>query len=264
MVHAVTWNPLSNSSAPCCCTGTSDVSLFKQNFLVSKGKPSLNKLVPMRRLPATNAAIRNSSEASTDFQGRDTTASCGMPCAINCPINRDTNIQLWVEEFIPEIVKNIQEAPFLQYVFDSKGRPGRSQRQKIPRDLGKNPDFWPPIREFLSRAAPDGVLLVQKMEPGCSPAFCLAREFQSGNHEEIVCPFSPSQGGADTSVWGVLVQARGVHANACYLLKTTQVPSSAGICTSATRRLHLSKSFLPNWRSHCWAQHSARCTIMYI
>ncbi|XP_073394756.1 uncharacterized protein [Physcomitrium patens] len=231
MVHAVTWNPLSNSSAPCCCTGTSDVSLFKQNFLVSKGKPSLNKLVPMRRLPATNAAIRNSSEASTDFQGRDTTASCGMPCAINCPINRDTNIQLWVEEFIPEIVKNIQEAPFLQYVFDSKGRPGRSQRQKIPRDLGKNPDFWPPIREFLSRAAPDGVLLVQKMEPGCSPAFCLAREFQSGNHEEIVCPFSPSQGGADTSVWGVLVQARGVHANACYLLKTTQVPSSAGICT---------------------------------
>ena len=37
--------------------------------------------------------------------------------------------------------------------------------------------------------------------------------------------------GAETSVWGVLVQARGVPANACYLVKTTRVVSSAGMCT---------------------------------
>lgn len=139
-----------------------------------------------------------------------------------------------------QIVRNIQEAPFLHYVFDSKGGLGRSQRQKIPQDVLKNADPWSPIRESLSKMDPDGVILVQKLEPsgGCSSptACCLAEAFQSANgdeeedEEERVCPLLQA-GGAETNVWGVLVQARGVHTNACYLLKTTRVSSSAGICT---------------------------------
>jgi hypothetical protein len=131
-----------------------------------------------------------------------------------------------------QIVRNIQEAPFLQYVFDSKGRLGRSHRQKISNELLKNAGHWSEsaLREALSKADPDGVILVQKLDPGCPSACCLAEAFQLGDEEsEMVCPLQGE--GAETNVWGVLVQARGVHANACYLLKTTRVSSSAGICT---------------------------------
>lgn len=144
-------------------------------------------------------------------------------------------IEIWsspnFESSIVQIVKNIQEAPFLQYVFDSKGRLGTSQRQKISQDVFDNAEYWPPILESLSKAAPDGVILVQKLEPGCSSTSCLAEAFQWADDEEMVCPLLPYQRAAETNVWGVLVQARAVHANACYLLKTTRVPSSAGICT---------------------------------
>jgi len=127
-----------------------------------------------------------------------------------------------------QIVKNIQEAPFLQYVFDSKSKFRRSQRQKIPQD-----NYWPYVRESLSKVDPDGVILVQKLEPGCASTCCLAEVLGGGGGgEEISCPLQQGEG-AETNVWGVLVQARrGLHANnACYLLKTTRVSSSAGICT---------------------------------
>ena len=110
---------------------------------------------------------------------------------------KSINIMLYCS-CMGQIVRNIQEAPFLHYVFDSKGGLGRSQRQKIPQDVLKNADPWSPIRESLSKMDPDGVILVQKLEPsgGCSSptACCLAEAFQSANgdeeedEEERVCP----------------------------------------------------------------------------
>jgi len=113
----------------------------------------------------------------------------------------------------------------LQYVFDSKSRlNSRSQRQKITPE-----NYWPSVRESLSEVDPDGVILVQKLGPGCAATCCLA----DGDGEEIVCPLHQAAEGAETNVWGVLVQARrGLqNNNACYLLKTTRVSSSAGTCT---------------------------------
>lgn len=143
-----------------------------------------------------------------------------------------------------QIVRNIQEAPFLQYVFDSKGSLGCSRRQKISEEALKDANSWSPFRDSLSKADPDAVILVQKMEPSGgrrSSASCLPEAFQLANEEEErdeerggeserVCRVLQAEG-AETNVWGVLVQARGVHTNACYLLKTTRVSSSAGTCT---------------------------------
>jgi len=147
-----------------------------------------------------------------------------------------------------QIVRNIQEAPFLQYVFDSKGSLGRSRRQKISEDALKDANSWSPIRDSLSQVDPDAVILVQRMEVPSgggrrsSSACCLPEPFQLTNdvqegdeegdeeREERVCRVLQAEG-AETNVWGVLVQARGVHTNACYLLQTTRVSSSAGTCT---------------------------------
>lgn len=209
---------------------TSDVP--RLDFFSGKRDLSLNKVAPIRRPFEIIAAVRTSSEASTDLHGRHSNACIDRPRAMspamNCPVNSDTtcNVERWVEESVHEIVKNIQEAPFLQYVFDSKSRTCRSQRQKITQDHFQNPCYWPSVRDSLSKVDPDGVILVQKLEPGCAATCCLAG---ASGDEDIVCPLQAE--GAETNVWGVLVQARGLHANACYLLKTTRVLSSAGICT---------------------------------
>ncbi|KAG0613852.1 hypothetical protein M758_6G134100 [Ceratodon purpureus] len=198
----------------------------KQDFFLGKCDLSLSRAVPMRRSSVINAAVRSSLETSTDFGGRYSSACIDQPCALSCPVNRETNVERWVEESVHEIVRNIQEAPFLQYVFDSTSRFRRSQRQKLSQECFQDSNYWPSIKESFSKADPDGVILVQKLEPGCSAACCLAEAF---GDEEMVCPLQAE--GAETNVWGVFVQARGLHTSACYLLKTTRVSSPGGACT---------------------------------
>ena len=131
------------------------------------------------------------------------------------------------EFFTLQIVRNIQEAPFLQYIFDSRSRFRRSQRQKLSQEFLGDSNYWPSVRDSLTNVDPDGLILVQKLEPGCAATCCLAEVF---GDEQMVCPLQAE--GAETNVWGVFVQARGLHgASACYLLKTTRVSSSGGACT---------------------------------
>lgn len=141
-----------------------------------------------------------------------------------------------------QIVNNIHEAPFLHYVFDSKGRLDRSHRQKISKELLKNSDNWfkSPLRESLSKVDPDAVIMVVMLEPGCP-----SEAFQSGNEETEKVSRLQTEG-AETNVWGILVQGRGGHVNACYLLETTRVVSSAGIITwySLTRAKCYGPSYL--------------------
>lgn len=216
---------------------TSDVP--RDDFFSGKRDLSLNKVAATRRKSSViNAAVRSFSEASTDLNGRLLNARFDQPyamsLAINRPVNTESpcNVERWVEESVHEIVKNIQEAPFLQYVFDSKSRfSSRSQRQKITPE-----NYWPSVRESLSEVDPDGVILVQKLGPGCAAATCCLAEASGGDdgREEMVCPLHQKAEGAETNVWGVLVQARGGLQNnnsACYLLKTTRVSSSTGTCT---------------------------------
>lgn len=213
-----------NACAACCHhPWTSDAS--RQDFMSGKRDRSLSKAVPTRRPYVVSRAVRSSLEAATDSRGSHSHQWFDLPYALSCPVDRDINVERWVEDSVDEIVKNIQEAPFLQYVYNSKGRFGRSQRQKVSQDLLQNPNHWQSVRKSLSTHNPDGVILVQKLDSGLSAPYCLARVF----NEETACPLLAD--GAETIVWGVLVQARGARENACYLLKTTSVPSSAGICT---------------------------------
>ncbi|KAG0626901.1 hypothetical protein M758_2G160200 [Ceratodon purpureus] len=231
MAHAVISSPF---QACCRLSWKGEVSYSRQDLFMSKSNLSVKNLLPTGSPSEGSSAIRSSldSASTDDFQGRYASGCLDPLCALSCPVHRDTYVQRWLEESVHEIVRNIQEAPFLQYVFDSKGRLCSSHRLKISKELLKNPDRWTgsPLRESLSKVDLDGIILVQKLEPECSSAYCLAEGFQSSNEEsETVCRLQGE--GAETNVWGVLVQARGVNANACYLLKTTRVSSSAGICT---------------------------------
>jgi hypothetical protein len=141
-------------------------------------------------------------------------------------------------------VKNIQEAPFLQYVFDNKGRLGRTNRQKVSQDLFDNAGYWPGLQLSLSEASPDGIILVQKLDPA-SPVNSPWVDESSSTDGKGAPPLCPFQAEGETCVWGVLVQAKGVNRHACYLLKTTRLCSSFGIC--ATRySLTKAKCFGPS------------------
>lgn len=150
----------------------------------------------------------------------------------------------WFRSFCDQIVRNIQEAPFLQYVFDNKGRLGRTNRQKVSQDLFENADYWPGLQLSLSEASPDGIILVQKLDPA-SPVNSPWVDASSSTDDKGAPPLCPFQAEGETCVWGVLVQAKGVNRHACYLLKTTRLCSSFGIC--ATRySLTKAKCFGPS------------------
>lgn len=105
---------------------------------------------------------------------------------------------------------------------------GRPERQKVSQDLFEKPDNWLTIRDSLSEVAPDGIIFVQKLGHETKTSCCLG-EYFSSEQDVSACPLHSE--GSGTDIWGVLVQARSVRMNACYLLKTTRVRSSAGVCT---------------------------------
>jgi len=132
----------------------------------------------------------------------------------------------WVEDAVFEIVKKVDEAPFLQFVFETQNISERPKWQRVSQELFEKPDLWPELRDSLSEAAPDGVILVHRLDvTGC----CLMDPTALRNDKGWKCPLELD--GSNTDVWGVLVQARSAHANACYILKTTRVCSSTGVCT---------------------------------
>jgi hypothetical protein len=125
-----------------------------------------------------------------------------------------------------QIVKKVDEAPFLQFVFETQNMSERPKWQRVSQELFEKPDLWPELRDSLSEAAPDGVILVHRLDvTGC----CLMDPTALRNDKGWKCPLELD--GSNTDVWGVLVQARSAHANACYILKTTRVCSSTGVCT---------------------------------
>ncbi|KAH9540512.1 hypothetical protein CY35_14G009300 [Sphagnum magellanicum] len=152
-----------------------------------------------------------------------------------------TGMQLdcWVEDAVFEIVKNVDQAPFLQFVFETNNSSSkRSKQQQVSQEVFEKPECWLQLRDSLSRvsAPPDGVIFVQRLDV---TSCCLEEEEEEeedpaaaaafGNDRRWKCPLELN--GSCTNMWGVVVQARSARASACYILKTTKVCSSAGLCT---------------------------------
>ncbi|XP_019052692.1 PREDICTED: uncharacterized protein LOC109114478 [Nelumbo nucifera] len=152
----------------------------------------------------------------------------------------------WMRDSAQEIVRNIDQGPFLVHVFCSnKGRVLTTRLERVKAAA----DMWPLIKKRWANgggescSAPDGIILVKQLD--------------DNNEEE-------DSGNTSTKTWGILIQGRGKDCTpACYILKTCRVlsSSSVGFCThfclvrakcfGETAQVQLLKSWLLQHKHHC-------------
>lgn len=128
---------------------------------------------------------------------------------------------------IMQIVENLQDAPFLQYVYNTN-QGGKPERHRLSNEFFDKPESWGSVRNCVLEAAPDGIILVQRLDRN-NPSECCLIEKSGGT-----CGFKAARGdqdAADQDYWGVLVHGCKVRCNSCYLLRTTRQPSSTGFTT---------------------------------
>ncbi|KAL2643985.1 hypothetical protein R1flu_011572 [Riccia fluitans] len=131
---------------------------------------------------------------------------------------------------VKEIVENLQDAPFLQYVY-SANQGGRPARLRLSEEFFEKPDTWGPVRKCLLDAAPDGIIMVQRLDRNNPSECCLIEKScdEIGAHLE-----RREQDGESASLedyWGLLVHGCKARCNKCYLLRTTRQPSPSGFTT---------------------------------
>lgn len=64
---------------------------------------SLSKAVPTRRPYVVSRAVRSSLEAATDSRGSHSHQWFDLPYALSCPVDRDINVERWVEDSVDEV-----------------------------------------------------------------------------------------------------------------------------------------------------------------
>ncbi|KAL3696324.1 hypothetical protein R1sor_010400 [Riccia sorocarpa] len=131
---------------------------------------------------------------------------------------------------VKEIVENLQEAPFLQYIY-SVNQEGKLARQRLSEQFFEKPDTWGPVRKCLLEAAPDGIIMVHRLDRS-NPSECCLIEKSS---EEIGPVLARSEHMDESEIledyWGLLVHGCKARCNKCYLLRTTRQPSPNGFTT---------------------------------
>ncbi|MCL7049500.1 hypothetical protein MKW94_006977 [Papaver nudicaule] len=146
----------------------------------------------------------------------------------------------WMEFSVPEIVKNIGDAPLLVQIYSSmsKGVQGLSSigsssspssspaaaAKQIPvlEKMKADAKSWTGVTKRWEEGSPvpDGIILVEQLKA------------EDEKDESEVTGEDVSDGSGSTKTWGVVIQGRGVEsASSCYILKTCRVGSSLGFCT---------------------------------
>ncbi|KAK6156002.1 hypothetical protein DH2020_010250 [Rehmannia glutinosa] len=124
-------------------------------------------------------------------------------------------IDSWMQDSVPEIVKNLKQAPLLVQIYSEK----ESGKVKIQTEkaISKN---WPVMKgEWKSEKSknPDGLIFVEELG-------------QDPDYENL----NPGFGEGVSRAWGIVIQGKGVDCGpACYLLKTNRVCAGMGLgfCT---------------------------------
>eukprot|EP00250_Pteridium_aquilinum_P017365 c23593_g1_i1 orf=218-997(+) len=155
----------------------------------------------------------------------------------------------WIEDCIYEIVNHINEAPFLQLLFDSKDNstPVTLQRQRVPAGPFLSADEkWKEMKNHVGRTSPDGVILVHHLHES-SLESCTGEDGLAMDAKQRRDASNP---GIETrnngrGLWGVLVLGKSIAKSACYILETTSVASPFGTCTHFN--LTEAQSFGPSW-----------------
>lgn len=151
----------------------------------------------------------------------------------------------WIEGSIYEIVKHINEAPFLQLLFDSKDDSTiiTAQRQRVPVGNSTNADEkWKEMKSSVNRASPDGVILVHHLQ-GNSIEVEDELGMQTTQRDAKDNGIDNRSDGKD--LWGILVLGKKIAKSACYILETTSVASPFGTCRSFC--LTKAQGFGPSW-----------------
>lgn len=156
----------------------------------------------------------------------------------------------WVEDCVYDIVRNINEAPFMHMLFDPADRRSSvttQRRRVVGSDDWSVEDKWKEVRDSVTTASPDGVILVHHLgdddmqgcclRDGSFPACMKVKDLESSKMKGCCSP--------PTNLWGVLVLGKSVARSACYILKTTSVASSSGTCTQFC--LTKAQCFGPAW-----------------
>lgn len=120
-------------------------------------------------------------------------------------------IDSWVQNSVPDIVKNLKQAPLLVQIYS--GFDGGIQIQTEKAVL----EEWPATRDEWRSGeskSPDGLIFVEELER------------ESDENQEL--------GEGVTRAWGIVVQGKGAECGpSCYLLKTDRVCAGLGLgfCT---------------------------------
>ncbi|RZC68132.1 hypothetical protein C5167_031385 [Papaver somniferum] len=157
----------------------------------------------------------------------------------SAPISAD-KLDEWMTFSVPEIVKNIGEAPLLVHIYSSisKGVGGISSigsnsastaaAEPVLEKTKADAESWNGVTKRWEEGSPvpDGIILVEQLK---------VEENDGGEEDEsdVIAASDMSGGGSSsTKTWGVVIQGRGVEsASSCYILKTCRVGSSLGFCT---------------------------------
>ncbi|KAG9456915.1 hypothetical protein H6P81_001423 [Aristolochia fimbriata] len=108
----------------------------------------------------------------------------------------------WISESVTEIVRNVGDAPLLLQLYS---KPNQGSKVKLEKQKAVA-ESWPLLKRRWKEGSrvPLGVILVERLK---------------GMEDD------------GSAYWGLLVQGRGLHCGACYILKTNRVQSVSGFCT---------------------------------
>ncbi|XP_047946063.1 uncharacterized protein LOC125192508 [Salvia hispanica] len=124
-------------------------------------------------------------------------------------------IDSWLQDSVPDIVKNLKQAPLLVQIYSGLDGGVRIETEKAVAEE------WPAAREGWRSGeskSPDGLIFVEELERGSE----LGEESESESKLGV------------TKAWGIVVQGKGAECGpACYLLKTDRVCAGVGLgfCT---------------------------------
>ncbi|MCO5560338.1 hypothetical protein L7F22_013950 [Adiantum nelumboides] len=150
----------------------------------------------------------------------------------------------WVEDSISEIVRHIHEALFLLMLVNHEDTSviTLTHRQIVPTGDALSADKkWREVKSHLSEASLDAVILVHKLCDGYIEGYDVKEGLAKPN-ANVHGKEGRSNG---THLWGVLLLGKAITESACYILETTRVASSFGICTHFC--LTKAQSFGPSW-----------------
>ncbi|GAB4831457.1 hypothetical protein Ancab_005473 [Ancistrocladus abbreviatus] len=159
----------------------------------------------------------------------------------------------WIQDSVPEIVKNIGETPFLVHVYSESRDRSASAAKATKLAIEKaTSDSWPLIKRRWvdGNSTPSGVILVEELPHKTDKMEQDKEDFDSNNG----CTNAKLRR-SSTKLWGLLVQGRGLSLPACYILKTCQVQCCMGFCTHfCLSKIKCSGESLSSYQNRLWLQ----------